>query len=365
VAKSKQIIINPATNLVRIKLIDQFLGRGGGDINAMLAFVNKALLKAGKSTIKIRMLQYAKKALEDGDFEHSKQDLPKAERKKLFKIECINNFYSYSLNSARPVFGELDEEERLTVPFLMGILNNYSSLPAVKVIMEGLSERFELENTESKCASIVINSQPRLENENQVIKLVIKILGHIKRSECIHFHYIAVTSLDISIEKAVEHKVAPMQIRLYENLYYLTAVNHEKNTITNYRIDQIRNLRVDELLNENEEAILFDYKKLEKATNLKTHFDNVIGIWNHSDMDAVQEVKIKFNGWAASRVMRQPIHATQVIDKKSIDLKNNTLILSIHIKLAAKKTKTQKANERSLELAFLLGRFREFCEVLN
>ena len=326
-AKSKQIIINPATNLVRIKLIDQFLGRGGGDINAMLAFVNKALLKAGKSTIKIRMLQYAKKALEDGDFEHSKQDLPKAERKKLFKIECINNIYSYSLNSSRPVFGELDEEERLTVPFLMGILNNYSSLPAVKVI--------------------------------------IKILGHIKRGEYIHFHYIAVTSLDISIEKAVEHKVAPMQIRLYENLYYLTAVNHEKNTITNYRIDQIRNLRVDELLNENEEAILFDYNKLEKATNLKTHFDNVIGIWNHSDTDVVQEVKIKFKGWAASRVMRQPIHATQVIDKKSIDLKNNTLILSIHIKLAAKKTKTQKANERSLELAFLLGRFREFCEVLN
>ena len=156
-----------------------------------------------------------------------------------------------------------------------------------------------------------------------------------------------------------------MQIRLYNGIYYLTAINLEKKSIINFRIDQIRNRRIDELLNEQEDCVTFNYKKLEKETELKTHFDHVLGVWNHPKEDTVTEVKIKFKDWAASYVKSLPIHPTQKIHEKSIDLKENSLVVSIQIKLAKKRFKEQKANERSNELAFLLGRFRECCEVLN
>jgi hypothetical protein len=351
--------------LLRIRFIDQFLKQGGGSLEDMKNFVNDKVDEAGYKPIKDRSLNYALQDLRSGNFTHSLSDKIDPKQKDVFKIEFKNEMYQYACDSLRPVFGDLEEDERLTVPFLMGILKQYESLPAVKKIMEGLVEQFELDNTESKCASVVISSQPKLVHEDKVVKLAIQILGHIQRGECIHFHYITVNKLDTSIQKATEQKVAPMQIRLYNGIYYLTAINLEKKSIINFRIDQIRNGRIDELLNEKEECVTFNYKKLEKETELKTHFDHVLGVWNHPKDDTVTEVKIKFKDWAASYVKSLPIHPTQKIHEKSIDLKENSLVVSIQIKLAKKRFKEQKANERSIELAFLLGRFRECCEVLN
>jgi hypothetical protein len=124
-------------------------------------------------------------------------------------------------------------------------------------------------------------------------------------------------------------------------------------------------LRVDELLDDQDECVTFNYKKLEKETELKTHFDHVLGVWNHSKEDTVTKVKIKFRDWAASYVKSLPLHPTQIIDEKSINLEENSLVVSIQIKLSKKLNNEQKANQRSIELAFLLGRFREFYEVLN
>jgi hypothetical protein len=354
---------NNSMTLLRIRFIDQFLKKGGGSLEQMISFVNHKLDEAGYKPIKVRLLNYALKDLRNGNFIHSLSDKIDPKQKDVFKIEFKNEMYKYSSDSTQPVFGDLEEDERLTVPFLMGILKQYESLPAVKKIMEGLVEQFELDNTESKCASVVISSHPKLAQEDDVVKLAIQILGHIQREECIHFHYFAVNKLDTSILKASEQKVAPMQIRLYNSIYYLTAVNMNTKSIFNFRIDQIRNLRVDELLDEQEESVTFNYKELEKETELKTHFDNVLGVWNHTKEDTVTEVKIKFRDWAASYVKSLPLHPTQIIE--SINLEENSLVVSIRIKLAAKINNEQKTNERSIELAFLLGRFREFCEVLN
>jgi len=351
--------------LLRIRFIDQFLKKGGGSLEEMKDFVNFKLDEAGYKPIKKRIVNYALKDLRSGNFTHSLSDKITTKNGDVFSIEYKQGVYRYASDSPQPVFGDLEEDERLTVPFLMGILKQYDALPAVQKIMEGLIAQFELDNTESKCASVVISSQPKLIQENKVIKLAIQLLGHIQRSECIHFHYVAVNKLDTSIQMATEQKVAPMQIRLYNGIYYLTAILLDKKSIINFRVDQIRNFRVDELLNEQEEYVTFNYKKLERETELKTHFDHVIGVWNHPKEDTVTEVKIKFKDWAASYVKSLPIHPTQKIQEKSIDLTENSLVVSIQIKLSKKLHKAQKANERSAELAFLLGRFREYCEVLN
>ena len=354
---------NNSMTLLRIRFIDQFLKKGGGSLEQMISFVNHKLDEAGYKPIKVRLLNYALKDLRSGNFIHSLSDKINTKKKDVFSIEYSHGIYKYAADTIQPVFGDLEEDERLTVPFLMGILKQYESLPAVKKIMEGLVEQFELDNTESKCASVVISSQPKLAQEDKVVKLAIKILGHIHRGQCIHFHYFAVNKLDTSIEKASEQKVAPMQIRLYNGIYYLTAINMYNKSIINFRIDQIRNLRVDELSDEQEEYVNFNYKRLERETELKTHFDNVLGVWNHHKEDTVTEVKIKFRDWAASYVKSLPLHPTQIIE--SINLDENSLVVSIRIKLGAKINAEQKANARSNELAFLLGRFREFCEVIN
>lgn len=351
--------------LLRIRFIDQFLKRGGGNLEQMKHFVNEKLVEAGAKAIKKRLINDALKDLRSGNFTHSLSDKIDPQKDDVFRVQYKNGIYQYAADCLQPVFGDLEEDERLTVPFLMGILKQYESLPAVKKIMEGLVEQFELDNTESKCASVVISSQPKLAQEDEVVKLAIQILGHIQREECIHFHYFAVNKLDTSILRASEQKVAPMQIRLYNGIYYLTAIHMNTKSIFNFRIDQIRNLRVDELLDEQEESVTFNYKELEKETELKTHFDHVLGVWNHPKEDRVTEVKIKFRDWAASYVKSLPLHPTQIIDEKSINLEENSLVVSIRIKLGAKINAEQKANERSIELAFLLGRFREFCEVLN
>ena len=351
--------------LLRIRFIDQFLKKGGGNLEQMKHFVNEKLVEAGAKAIKKRLINDALKDLRSGNFTHSLSDKIEPQKDDVFRVQYKNGIYQYAADCLQPVFGDLEEDERLTVPFLMGILKQYESLPAVKKIMEGLVEQFELDNTESKCASVVISSQPKLAQEDEVVKLAIQILGHIQREECIHFHYFAVNKLDTNIEKASEQKVAPMQIRLYNAIYYLTAINMNDKSIINFRIDQIRNLRVDELLDEQEESVTFNYKELEKETELKTHFDHVLGVWNHSKEERVTEVKIKFRDWAASYVKSLPLHPTQIIDEKSINLEENSLVVSIRIKLGAKINAEQKANERSIELAFLLGRFREFYEVLN
>ena len=356
---------NNSMTLLRIRFIDQFLKKGGGSLEQMISFVNHKLDEAGYKPIKVRLLNYALKDLRSGNFIHSLSDKINTKKKDVFSIEYSHGIYKYAADTIQPVFGDLEEDERLTVPFLMGILKQYESLPAVKKIMEGLVEQFELDNTESKCASVVISSQPKLAEEDKVVNLAIKILGHIHRGQCLHFHYIAVNKLDTNIKKASEQKVAPMQIRLYNSIYYLTAIHMNTKSIINFRIDQIRNLRVDELLDEQEEYVKFNYKKLEKDTDLKTHFDNVLGVWNHHKEDTVTEVKIKFRDWAASYVKSLPLHPTQKIQEKSINLEENSLVLSLKIKLSKKLNNEQKANERSIELAFLLGRFREFYEVLN
>ena len=354
---------NNSMTLLRIRFIDQFLKKGGGSLEQMISFVNHKLDEAGYKLIKVRLLNYALKDLRSGNFIHSLSDKINTKKKDVFSIEYSHGIYKYAADTIQPVFGDLEEDERLTVPFLMGILKQYESLPAVKKIMEGLVEQFELDNTESKCASVVISSQPKLAQEDEVVNLAIKILGHIHLEQCIHFHYFAVNKLDTSILQASEQKVAPMQIRLYNGIYYLTAINMQTKSIFNFRIDQIRKLRVDELLDEQEESVTFNYKELEKETELKTHFDHVLGVWNHPKEDRVTEVKIKFRAWAASYVKSLPLHPTQIIE--SINLDENSLVVSIRIKLGAKINAEQKANARSNELAFLLGRFREFCEVIN
>ncbi len=116
---------NNSKKLLRIRFIDQFLKKGGGSLEQMTNFVNHKLDEAGYKPIKERMINYALQVLRSGNFTHSLSDKIDPKKKDVFSIEYSHGIYQYATDSPQPVFGDLEEDERLTVPFLMGILKQY------------------------------------------------------------------------------------------------------------------------------------------------------------------------------------------------------------------------------------------------
>jgi isopentenyldiphosphate isomerase len=351
---------------IRIQFIDELIRTRPSTLEEILNYVNQKLISLGMETIKIRMLNSHIKSLRLGDFIYSNAGIRKNKKGWFFNLIYENKLYRYPENAIMPEFGDLEEDERLTIPFLIGILKNYENIPAVSKIMANLIEDYKIDEEEMACSSAVIVTKPSLINEEDIISLAIKILGNIKREECIEFNYIDVNQLDDNKNKSKWHQVSPLQIRLYENIYYLTAavVSDQKKYIVNYRLDQIFKLQVDVLLDqETEEIIHFNYKELAKFFKLKDYFKYSIGIWNHRENEKIEDIKIKFKGWAASYVKKMPLHHSQKII--SIDKLKNEMTVIIKIKLLPYSENANTVFKRAPELSFLLGRFRDFFEIVN
>ena len=354
----------------RIRCICDFLDRGGGTLTEMQNFVNQALEDKGFASIEVRSLRYSLKQLKDGDFEHSLSNLPEAERKNIFKWEYAGRIYRWAAKSLRPEFGDLEEEERSTLPFLMGILKRYETLPAVRRILGQLIEHYRLNEEDLEGASAVFHSAPTLHvqghgksSEKNVVELAIQLLGHIRREELIEFNYSSVAFIEADMTTLHCHTVMPLQIRLYDNLYYLSAVPHNEKHLLTFRLDQIHRLRVDIATDEKEQPIHFDRKKVEKAMGLRSHFKHVLGVWNHATEDQVYDIRVEFFEWAASYAKRLQFHPTQTLIHRNI--KNNSLVFSFKLKLKPEAYPNQPAEERSPELSFFLGRFRRYARVLG
>ncbi len=354
----------------RIRCICDFLDRGGGTLVEMQSAVNQGLTNKGFDEIAVRSLRYSLRQLQDGDFEHSRSHLPELERKSIFKVQYIQKTYSWHPESLRPEFGDLEEEERSTLPFLIGILKRYESLPAVSRILSQLTDHYGLDEEQLAGASAVFHSAPILKlqgfgrnSELNVVQMAIKLLGHIRREEAVEFNYRSVSKIESAISGLQMHTVMPLQIRLYDNLYYLSAVPLGEQHLLTFRLDQIHQLRVDIATDANDRLISFDRKKMEKLIGLRSHFNHVLGVWNHPPEDQVYDIHIEFFDWAASYAKRLQFHPTQKL--VHTHLKNNSLIFSFKLKLRSEEYPNQPAEERSPELSFFLGRFRRYARVIG
>jgi hypothetical protein len=357
-------------NTVRIKIICKFLDNGGGTLKEMHAYLNAKLEDADLHPIQLRTLQLLIEKLRKGQFNHSRQGFTRNENKREFHVRYRNKIYTWHTDLPRPEFGDLDENERYTLPFLSGILKKYENIPAVQKILDSLPDLFGVSASEMESANVVYHSGAELYDSThrngtwsqKVIELAIKILGHINRCEQIEFLYHPVAMQVNSLGQARSHSyVSPMQIRFYNEYYYLTAIY--KNRIMNYRIDLIVKLRVDQQVDDKDNPVFFDHKALEKKFKLKEHFKHVLGIWNHEDEAKVYTIKICFRDWAANYVKRLMFHHSQRLC--SINEEQASIVVSFTLKLGKEQYKNQPVVERSPELSFFLGRFREYAEVLS
>ena len=55
-------------------------------------------------------------------------------------------YYYFDKDYVEPEFDEITEEERLTIPFIAGILKPYENIPAVLKILERIEDFFEIDN---------------------------------------------------------------------------------------------------------------------------------------------------------------------------------------------------------------------------
>jgi hypothetical protein len=266
-----------------------------------------------------------------------------------------------------PKFDSLDEDERFTLPFLVGILERYKSIPSVGKILDELPNIFNIDKKDMESSSAIIHGgamiydSKKINFQDDLIQCVIKILSHISLGEWIEFNYSYVNE---DIEKTILYEVAPLQIRLYENYYYLIATDKKLKKVMQFRVDQIHRLRVD-LANQQDEIFQqkFNRKELEHLLNLKSRFNNTLGVWIHREPDCLHEIEIEFMEWAASYIRHLKFHPSQEI--VSEDKPAKKIVIRFRLMMNPGITPDQELEEGSIELAFLLGRFRKYARVLS
>ena len=344
---------------VRIELICQKI-RNGASIKEIREYVNKKIKTYSQSEISFseRTIENDLKSIREGDFIFSNDIKPIGDNYFFIPYKKSENKYYFHEDHEEPEFDEITEEERLTIPFITGILQQYENLPAVKKIISRIDDLFEVAPSKK---NTFFTTKPKLIEEEKTVKKAIQLLKHIKNKECVEFYYISVHKLNTNSETKKIKKVTPIQIRIHDNLYYLIGFDLEKKELKNFKIDQIFN-KIDALCDENEEIIYFDPKD-KIITSIDERFKNTLGVWVHNEEVPISKVKIKFRDWAANYVSKMNLHSTQKIINVNLD--NNEIIIELELKLSKIIKPGDSINNLDEELAFLLGRFRDYCEIIE
>jgi len=179
-----------------------------------------------------------------------------------------------------------------------------------------------------------------------------RIIEYIKKGQAIKFLY---------DKKGAEKfkQVAPLQIRYYDNRYYLLGTDIDENTneaetlLKNYTLDKFIEKQVYPAIIEAddndsiEKYIYFDYQKLYKKSDLENLLSNSLGIWYDRE-NQLKTFRLKFTDWAMGIVENKKIHPTQHIVEKT----KQFTVLEISV-------------WDNREIDFFVGRFGDKCERLN
>lgn len=289
---------------LRKKLILKILRENKITIEVLLEKLNRILYSDyGMNTIERRTLDRSLKGLREDGFK--------------IKSKNINGEFHYILDEISSS-EQLTEEEQLTFPLLLGLLDTEKSMKAVEWIKNVLIDEFNFSRDDLKTHPYFINVQPSLNNQEKLLILAGKIIDFMKKGNAIQFLY--------EKKGVVELKqVAPLQIRYYNNRYYMLGSsideisNKPSNLLSTYTLDLfVENqvyIAVEETdeINAEEKHIYFDYDELYKMTNLEYLLDNSMGMWFDWEINILKTIRLKFTGWAIGVVKNKKIHKSQKI----------------------------------------------------
>ena len=247
----------------------------------------------------------------------------------------------------------LTQEEQLTFPLLIGLLDTEKTMNSVEWLKSALMDEFDYSKEDLNPYPYFVHVQPTLNSQDKLLILAGKIIEYIKKGQAILFQY--------QKKGITEFKqVAPLQIRYYDNRYYLLASTIDvttyqpTNLLQTFTLDMFVEKNVNPAVDEsNENAtepkyIFFDYDTLYKATRLEELLKHSLGIWYNWKENKLKTYRLKFTDWAMGIVKNKKIHPSQKIIQDTPE----NLIIEITV-------------WDNHEIDYFLGRFGDKCERLN
>jgi hypothetical protein len=247
----------------------------------------------------------------------------------------------------------LTQEEQLTFPLLIGLLDTEKTMNSVEWLKSALMDEFDYSKEDLNPYPYFVHVQPTLNSQDKLLILAGKIIEYIKKGQAILFQY--------QKKGITEFKqVAPLQIRYYDNRYYLLASTIDVTTyqptklLQTFTLDMFVEKNVNPAVDESDEKatepkyIFFDYDTLYKATRLEELLKHSLGIWYDWKENKLKTYRLKFTDWAMGIVKNKKIHPSQ----KTIQDTPDNLIIEITV-------------WENHEIDYFLGRFGDKCERLN
>ena len=308
-------------------------------INELLSTLNDTL-----------MVDYNLEKISRRTFDRAKKSLIENGYKIISKKINGRNFF---VLQGYPENINLTEEEELTFPLLLGLLDTEKTMNSVEWIKSALMDEFNYSKEDLNSYPYFIHVQPSLNNKDKLLLLAGRIINYIKKEQAIKFLY-------NKNGKSELKQVAPLQIRYYDNRYYLLGSTisdetyHPTNLLQTFNLDLFGENQVYPAIEENDEGtidekyIFFDYSDLYKKTNLEELLNNSLGIWYNWKENRLKTFRIKFSDWAVGIIKNKKLHHSQRV----IEETSNYLIVEITV-------------WDNKEIDYFLGRFKNTCELLN
>lgn len=260
----------------------------------------------------------------------------------------LNGSHYFTLEAC-PI--NLTKEEELTFPLLLGLLNTEEKMNAVEWLKLALMEEFNFSKKDLNPYPYFVHVQPTLNAQDKLLILAGEIIEYMKRGQAIKFLYEKTNGEEFK-------QVAPLQIRYYDNRYYMlgSSINEDTNLPTGflqtYTLDKFTNKEVYPAVKETDddsEEIYYDFEGLFKKTKLEERLNNSMGIWyDWKDNNILKTFKLKFTDWAMGIIDNKKIHPSQ----KTIEKTKDYLIIEISV-------------WDNLETQAYIDRFGDTCESLN
>ena len=239
-----------------------------------------------------------------------------------------SNGNNYFVLESLPI--NLTREEELTLPLLLGLLDTEKKMNAVEWLKDALMEEFNFSKKDLDPYPYFVHVQPTLNAQDKLLILAGEIIEYMKKGPAIKFLY---------DKNGVEEfkQVAPLQIRYYDNRYYMlgSAVDDDtykpKGFLQTYSLDKFVDKMVYTAVKETEqktEEIFYDFEELFKITELEKKLNNSLGIWyDWKGNDTLKIIRLKFTDWAMGIIENKQVHPSQKIIEKTKDY----LIIEINV----------------------------------
>jgi len=247
----------------------------------------------------------------------------------------------------------LTQEEQLTFPLLIGLLDTEKTMNSVEWLKSALMDEFDYSKEDLNPYPYFVHVQPTLNGQDELLILAGKIIEYIKKGQAILFEY--------QKKGSTEYKqVAPLQIRYYDNRYYLLAstidvITYEPtHLLQTFTLDSFVEKNVHPAVDESDENamepmhIFFNYESLFKASRLDELLKQSLGIWYDGKENKLKTFRLKFTDWAIGIVKNKKIHPSQ----KTIQDTPENLIIEITV-------------WENHEIEYFLGRLGDKCERFN